>query len=216
MSLPRPPRAVVFDLDGTLIDSEALVRDAYFAACANFGIAMSDAQFLELVGMHRDANNVSLRKFYGDDFPVDDFREAARGHIGDRAAPLKPGALELMDALRRMAAPIGLATSSYRPWVERHFTAHQLHPRFAAIVSREDVVNGKPDPEPYVRASYALGANTKDVLVLEDSHAGVRSAHDAGCMVVMIPDLLQPDEEMRAKARLAASLHDVVALLTRT
>lgn len=216
MSLPRAPRAVVFDLDGTLIDSEALVREAYFAACADFRVVMSDAQFLELVGMHRDANNISLRKFYGEDFPVDDFREAARRHIGDRAAPLKPGATELMAALDAIAAPFGLATSSYRPWVDRHFTAHALGARFRAVVSREDVINGKPDPEPYLKASAALGANAADVLVLEDSHAGVRSAHAAGCMVVMIPDLLQPDAEMRTKARISASLHEVVAMLTRT
>ena len=213
MMLPRRPLAVVFDLDGTLIDSEALVQEAYFAACAAFGVTMTDAQFLELVGMHREANNVSLRKFYGADFPVDAFREAARGVIGDSAAPLKPGAREVMDLLDELGAPFGLATSSHRPWVRRHLEAHNIAERFGAVVTREDVVHGKPDPEPYITASAALGVTPSDILVLEDSHAGVRSAYAAGCMTVMVPDLLQPNEEMHAKALVLASLHDVRRLL---
>jgi HAD superfamily hydrolase (TIGR01509 family) len=212
--LPRTPLAVVFDLDGTLIDSEALVREAHFAACDKLGYAMSDTQFLSLVGLHREANDVQLRSFYGDDFPLEEFITATRAHVGDRVAPLKPGAVELMDALDEMALPFGLATSSRRPWVERHFAAYALADRFRVAVTRQDCVEGKPHPEPYLNASRLLGVEARDVLALEDSHAGVRSAHAAGCMTVMIPDLLQADEEMRAKTlRVVTSLHDVIDLL---
>lgn len=213
MNLPRRPQAVVFDLDGTLIDSEALVRDAYFAACKTFGVTITDAQFLSLVGMHREANDISLRGWYGEDFPVERFREAQHAFVGARVAPLKPGAIELMTALDAMGAPFGLATSSRRDWVNRHFDAHGLRERFRAVVTRQDVINGKPDPEPYIKASAALGYAPANVLAIEDSHPGVRSAHAAGCMTVMAPDLLSPDDEMRAKAIIVASLHDVAALL---
>lgn len=214
MTLPRKPLAVVFDLDGTLIDSEALVREAHFAACDKFGYVMSDAQFLSLVGLHREANDAQLKGFYGDDFPLEDFIAATRAHVGDRVAPLKPGALELMDALDDMALPYGLATSSRRPWVDRHFAAHGLSNRFRAIVTRLDCLEGKPHPEPYLKAAAALGFEPMHVLALEDSHAGVRSAHAAGCMTVMIPDLLPAGEEMQAKAlRVANSLHDIVELI---
>jgi HAD superfamily hydrolase (TIGR01509 family) len=213
MSLPRRPKAVVFDLDGTLIDSEALVKEAHFAACAQLGVTMTDAQFLALVGMHREANDAQLLGYYGPDFPLEDFIGATRAHVGDRVAPLKPGALEAMAAFDALGLPFGLATSSRRPWVERHFSAHGLTRRFAAVVTRQDVVNGKPDPEPYMRASELLGAAPQDVLAIEDSHAGVRSAHAARCMTVMIPDLLAPDAEMRAKARVLASLRDVIGLV---
>jgi len=214
LSLPRKPLAVVFDLDGTLIDSEALVREAHFAACDKLGYTMSDAQFLSLVGLHREANDAQLRQFYGDAFPLEDFIAATRAHVGDRVAPLKPGAAELMDALDEIALPYGLATSSRRPWVDRHFAAHGLAHRFRAIVTRLDCTDGKPHPEPYLKAAAALGAQPMHVLALEDSHAGVRSAHAASCMTVMIPDLLVADEEMRAKAvRVAGSLHEIIDLV---
>jgi len=213
VSLPRKPQAVVFDLDGTLIDSEALVKEAHFAACAKLGFAMSEEQFLALVGMHREANDAQLKLYYGDDFPLEDFIAATRAHVGERVAPLKPGAIELLKALDEAALPYGLATSSRRPWVERHFIAHGLTERFRAVVTRQDCVDGKPHPEPYLNASRLLGAPAVNVLALEDSHAGVRSAHAAGCMTVMIPDLLAPDEEMRVKARVVDSLHDVLALI---
>jgi HAD superfamily hydrolase (TIGR01509 family) len=205
--------AVVFDLDGTLIDSEALVKEAHFAACAELGVTMTDAQFLSLVGMHREANDVQLKAMYGADFPLESFITLTRAHVGDRVAPLKPGALELMDALDALDMPFGLATSSRRPWVDKHFNAHGLEPRFRAVVTRQDCVEGKPHPEPYLNASRLLGTAPADVLALEDSHAGVRSAHAAGCMTVMIPDLIAPDDEMHAKARVLASLHEVRAFI---
>lgn len=214
MKLPREPLAVVFDLDGTLIDSETLVREAHFDACAQLGYGMSDEQFLSLVGLHREANDTQLKRLYGDDFPLDEFIAATRAHVGERVAPLKPGAIELMDALDEAALPYGLATSSRRPWVDRHFAAHALAHRFRAIVTRLDCIEGKPHPEPYLKAAAALGVAPPHVLALEDSHAGVRSAHAAGCMTVMIPDLLTADEEIRRKVLgIAASLHEIVELI---
>ncbi|MCX7356686.1 MAG: HAD family phosphatase [Alphaproteobacteria bacterium] len=213
MKLPRKPRAVVFDLDGTLIDSEALVKEAHFAACAELGVTMTDAQFLSLVGLHREANDLQLKGYYGDDFPLEHFIALTRAHVGDRVAPLKAGAVELMDALDEAALPFGLATSSRRPWVERHFAAHRLDTRFRAVVTRQDVNEGKPHPEPYLHASKLLGAEPADVLALEDSYAGVTSAHAAGCMTVMVPDLLLANDDMRAKALVVISLADVRGLI---
>ncbi|MEZ5970258.1 MAG: HAD family phosphatase [Hyphomonadaceae bacterium] len=213
MKLPRKPLAVVFDLDGTLIDSEALVKEAHFAACAELGLTMTDAQFLSLVGLHREANDLQLKSYYGDNFPLEHFIGLTRAHVGDRVAPLKTGAIELMDALDEINVPFGLATSSRMPWVEKHFAAHGLTTRFRAVVTRQDVTEGKPHPEPYLHASKLLGAPPQCVLALEDSYAGVTSAHAAGCMTVMVPDLLSANDAMRARARIVTSLADVRALI---
>jgi HAD superfamily hydrolase (TIGR01509 family) len=203
----------VFDLDGTLIDSEALVKEAHFAACAEMGVAMTEAQFLALVGKHREANDLQLKSYYGEDFALEDFLARSRTHVGDRVAPLKAGAVELMDALDAQALPFGLATSSRRPWVDKHFAAHGLAERFRAVVTRQDCIEGKPHPEPYLNASRLLGAAPMDVLALEDSHTGVESAHAAGCMTVMVPDLLAATETERGRALVLDSLRDVMTLL---
>lgn len=216
MSLPRRPRAVAFDLDGTLIDSEALVHEAHFASARALGLEMTDELFLSLVGKHREDNDKTLIAHYGPDFPLAQFIEGARTFIGQRTAPLKPGALELLNALDKAAAPFGLVTNSRRHWVERHFLAHRLGERFRAVITRDDCTLGKPDPEPYARCVAAFGLASRDVLAVEDSPTGVASAHAAGLMVAVVPDLLAPDPQTRSRALLYNSLDEVRALLRAT
>lgn len=212
--LPREPKAVVFDLDGTLIDSERLVRAAYFAQCEVFGVAFTDEHFLSLVGLHREANDARLRELFGAEFPLADFYAGITNHIGDQVPELKPGVVELLALVGEMGLPVGLATSSGPGWVERDFDAHDLHRHFSAIVTRDDVVNRKPHPEPYLKAAGLLGVAPEDVLAVEDSPTGLRSASSAGMMAVLAPDLIVPDEETRGLAVcVVETLHDVIGML---
>jgi HAD superfamily hydrolase (TIGR01509 family) len=212
--LPRIPKAVVFDLDGTLIDSEALVLEAYMAAATHHGVPFTHDQFLSLVGTHRQHSEMKMREYFGETFPLEHFYASVTDHVGDRAAPLKPGAIDLLDHLDRLGAPYALATSSGPGWVAKHFAAHDLAPRFRGVVTREDVTHGKPHPEPYLKASTILGHDPADLLAIEDSPTGVASAHAAGLMTVMIPDLIQPNDETRGRAlHVGTSLADVLALL---
>ncbi len=212
--LPRRPKAVVFDLDGTLIDSEALVHDAYMAAADRHGVPFTNEQFLSLVGRHRQYSEAKMREYFGADFPLDNFYASVSEHVGDKAAPLKPGAVDLFDRLDKLRAPYALATSSGPGWVERHFRAHNLTARFTGIVTRDDVTHGKPHPEPYLKASTILGHHPSEILAIEDSPTGVASAHAAGLMTLMIPDLIQPDDETRARAlHVGTSLSDILNLL---
>lgn len=204
----------MFDLDGTLIDSELLVREALQNAARAMGVVMTDAQFLSLVGLQRDVNDRQLLEFYGPDFALEEFHGHSRGWMGERVAPLKPGVLEVLDAVDALPAPAGVVTSSSHDWAQRHFGPHKLGQRFRAIIARGDYANAKPHPEPYLKAAQVLGVAPEAILAIEDSHTGVRAAHAAGMMTVMAPDLLAPDDEMRAKAlRVVTSLHDVVQLL---
>lgn len=214
IALPRAPKAVVFDLDGTLIDSERLVKAAYFAQCEVFGVPFSDEHFLSLVGLHREANDARLLELFGATFPLADFYAGITAHIGDGVADLKPGALELLDMVGMRKLPVGLATSSGPGWVDRHFTAHGLRPRFGAIVTRDDVENRKPHPEPYLRAAALLGVAPAEVLAIEDSPTGIRSASAAGMMGILAPDLITPDDDTRGHAlHVVETLHEVIEML---
>jgi HAD superfamily hydrolase (TIGR01509 family) len=212
--LPRRPKAVVFDLDGTLIDSEALVLEAYMAAANRHSVPFTHEQFLTLVGRHRQHSEMKMREYFGETFPLETFYASVAEHVGDRSAPLKPGAIALLDRLDALATPYALATSSGPGWVNKHFAAHKLGERFRGVVTREDVTHGKPHPEPYLKASTILAHLPSDILAIEDSPTGVASAHAAGLMTLMIPDLIQPDDETRARVlHVGQSLEDVLRLL---
>lgn len=212
--LPRRPKAVVFDLDGTIINSEALVLDAYMAAAKTHRLPFTYEQFLTLVGHNREVSERRMQEYFGTDFPMQDFYASVAAHVGDKHAPLKDGVLEVMNELDAIGAPYALATSSGPGWVEKHFNAHSLGHRFRGVVTREDVSHGKPHPEPYLKASTMLEHLPADIVAFEDSPTGVASAHAAGLMTILIPDLIQPDEETRGRAlHVAKSMRDVLELL---
>ena len=204
---------MVFDLDGTLIDSEALVLEAYMAAADKHGVPFTHDQFLSLVGRHRQHSEMKMREYFGETFPLETFYATVKEFFGDRTAPLKPGVQALLDRLDSLSTPYALATSSGPGWVSKHFAAYDLAQRFRGVVTREDVEHGKPHPEPYLKASTILGFHPHDVLAVEDSPTGVASAHAAGLMTVMVPDLIQPDEYTRAQTvHVGQSLADVLSL----
>jgi len=111
--------------------------------------------------------------------------------------PLKPGAREFVTALRDNNVPTAVATSSRNPHAQHHLGAAGLLELFDTIVTRDDVRNPKPHPEPYLTAAGRLGIEPTRCLALEDSHAGVRAAHAAGMQTIMVPDLVHPSEEIR-------------------
>ena len=104
----------------------------------------------------------------------------------------------MLDILDDLSLPRAIATSSSRTTVERHLTSHGLIDRFDQIVCRGDYENGKPAPDPFLKAAERLGIEPQLCLALEDSHVGVRSAAAASMMIVMVPDLLEPTEELCA------------------
>lgn len=191
--LPRRPAAVIFDLDGTLLDSERMLLDAHASTAARLGVHLDEARLRSLVGQSRPANDARLRDWLGP-VPLEVYRAELAATVADRVAGLKPGVLELLDHLDAVGLPCALATSSGALWVERHLDAHGLRGRFRATVTREDVTRPKPAPEPYLLAAARLGQDPRDTLAIEDSPAGLRAAYDAGTMTVLVPDLLRPDE----------------------
>jgi HAD superfamily hydrolase (TIGR01509 family) len=217
MRLPRPPAAVVFDMDGLLFDTERLYQEAALAAAADLGREMDAAFFRSTVGFPWLVTRERLIERYGSTFAVDELRDVARrifGEMVDKDLPLKPGVAELLGLLDEFDLPRAIATTSARATVEHHLGAHGLAGRFHHIVAHDDCERHKPDPDPFLRAAALLGVQPEHCLALEDSHNGVRAASAAGMMTVMVPDLLPVTDEMRTLClHIVADLHDVRRLI---
>lgn len=220
MKLPRPPAALVFDMDGLLFDTETVAEEAFLAAAAEAGHQATKPLFRQLVGRPWPANRELLLAHYGAGFAVDVFREVWLRHYQHLLATrltLKPGVVELLETLDKLKLPRAIATSSSLPTVRHHLTTHGLSARFDAIVAHGDYAAGKPAPDPFLAAAARLDVEPGLCLALEDSHNGVRSAAAAGMMVIMVPDLLEPTEEMRRLSTgVLRDLHEVRRVLLAT
>ncbi len=192
--LPFLPQAVVFDMDGLLIESERLYRDSFLAASDEGGHGMKVETYQKVCGSPWDVITGTIFADYGADFPIDSFRDAWLRHLGVMMADgvaLKPGVIEILDLLDRLD-------------IRR------------AIVARGDYSEPKPAPMPYLTAARRLSLDPGRCLALEDSYSGVRSATSAGMMTIMVPDVAPPTEEMREKCiAVSSDLHAVASLLQK-
>lgn len=217
MSLPRPVRAVVFDMDGLLVDSETLYCKALTTTAEAMGHDLPMSVLRLMIGHTWAGSAQVLVAHFGPDFDTSQLRdESVRRFyaLANAEISLKAGVLELLDHLDEAGLPRAIATSSRRQDVEHHLGRHSLIQRFDAVLAQGDYPRAKPHPDPYLKAAEALGVDPLDCLALEDSHNGVRAAAAAGMMTIMVPDLLDPTEEMRSLCvRIARNLHEVRDLL---
>jgi haloacid dehalogenase superfamily, subfamily IA, variant 3 with third motif having DD or ED len=199
LPLPEPIRAAIFDMDGTLIDTEAAHYRSYAEVSRRIGWPLSDEILSAMVGISRDLNEVMLAERLGPGFPLARFYE--EGDALFRAAletgvELRPGALLILDHFRDAGIPLALATSTMGGLAEQRLAQAGLIDYFDVIVTRSDVAEPKPHPEPYLLAAGRLGFEPAECVAVEDSHAGVISATSAGIATFMVPDLLPATEEM--------------------
>nr|WP_234710626.1 HAD family phosphatase [Sinorhizobium arboris] len=204
-------------MDGVIFDTEALYRNALQSAARSLGHEMPVSLYLETIGLSGEATRRRLGDHFG---PLIDFNrlwaQAAElfRSMSDTELRLKPGVVELLDVLDELGMPRAIATSSRRESVQHHLMLHALQERFSIIVACGDYRSGKPDPDPFLMAAMRLGLAPELCLALEDSYNGVRSAASAGMMTIMVPDLLEPTEDIRGLCtHVVPDLHAVGRLL---
>ena len=203
-------------MDGLLLDTERIARDAFEAACRDAGWPSPDrAVYARCIGGTGADEGAILRAGYGPEFPWeavrDRWRRRYRDHVEHRAVPVKPGALELLSYCVDSGIPCALATSTRAGLARTKLSLAGLDGYFAVCVTGDMVRRGKPDPEPYLAAAGRLGIPPQRCWALEDSANGVRSACAAGCAVFQVPDLVEPPPELRRLGHtVLQSLYDAI------
>ena len=208
---------VIFDMDGLMFDTEPLWKACWAPALALFGLE-------ELPGLADAARGVAapqtvpiIARFYGPGVDAAGIRREFDRLAAERFArgvPKKPGLDELLAYLEERGVPRAVASSSPRAMVEGNLAHAGLTDRFGAVVAGGEVARSKPDPDIFLEAARRLGCDPATTLVLEDSFAGVRAGAAGGFVTVMVPDLMQPTDEVRALCRVVCSdLGEVCGLL---
>lgn len=209
---------VIFDMDGLMIDSENWTFEEYVKVCAEKGYVMDLACYKSIVGYTMTVIREKFRKYFGEAFPLDEIISQVHENLDARFAqegiPVKPGLKELLAYLERGQYHMVVATSSDRNRVDSILRQGALTEYFDDVVCGDEVGNGKPDPEIFLKACEKAGTTPASALVLEDSEWGILAAHRAGIPCICIPDLKEPGEESRGlTAAVMHSLEEVIPYL---
>lgn len=207
-------KAVVFDMDGVILDSEQLVVKSWQKTADKYGIEDIESFCMAALGLNREAAKKLFVQMYkgrcgeGQDTLDEERYESLKGEMVaefHRAAAegelvLKPGVTDMLKMLRDNCIPCALATSTRKEVVTMELINLGVIDYFDKLVCGDMVDRSKPAPDIFLKACEELGVESESAWAVEDSYNGVRAAYAAGMKIAMIPDLVQPDDEMRDKA----------------
>ena len=203
--------AALFDMDGTLVDSERVILDAWLASSRELGVPLDPVQYSRVIGLNDEDSNQLLIKLLGSESTFLSVRSLARSKLqappGNVVFPLKSGVLSLLNELGKRKVPCAVASSSTSAEIEDRLTRNGVRQYFRAIAGGNEVYRGKPDPAVYLLAASRLGVAPSHCIAFEDSEHGAAAAAAAGAQVVLVPDMKAPS------AALAASVHMVLRSL---
>ena len=194
-------RTVVFDMDGILFDTERLCRDSWIKVAEKRGLPGMEEVFPRCIGLNANGSRRIVMEAYGEDFDYQGFRAEASAwfwdYIDRNGLPVMPGAKPLLEWLKNNRWYLALASSTRRSSVVKCLERAGFSEYFSVVVTGDMVEYSKPQPDIYLLACKELGVKPEDAYAIEDSPNGIRSAHAAGMRALMVPDMIEPDEEMR-------------------
>lgn len=204
----RKLAAVVFDMDGLIFDSERLVLVCWEKLAEKYHLEGMHEVMLRCIGTTSVKTKEIVTDYYGPDFPYEEYRKEAsalfRETVRRDGLPVKKGARELLEFLKRHNVPTALASSTRLAVVTQELQQAGLYDYFSVVVGGDQLKRSKPAPDIYLMACEKLGVEPECAYAIEDSYNGIRSASSAGMKPVMVPDLLPPTDEMREKSVLVA------------
>ena len=207
-------KAVVFDMDGVIFDSEKLILDIWVELGEEHNIPDVEATMHKCLGVNATETKQIFLRAYGEDFPYDVYVKEASRRFHAKAdggeLPMKPGVCELLHFLKEKGYIIGLASSTREASVRQELKDAGIIGYFDDLVCGDMLKKSKPEPDIYLMACDKLGVAPQEAVAIEDSFNGIRSAYAAGMTPVMVPDIAQPDAEMKEKSfKIFASLFEV-------
>lgn len=195
-------KAAIFDMDGLMIDSESVFVWGYGQAGKALGYEHTETVCRETIGMNSKMTRAFFLRYYGANFDYDGLRALGRKYIaeyyGKNGVPVKSGLFEILENLKARGFKLAVATSTSRESAEKTlYQKTNIGSYFDAVVYGDMLTKSKPDPDIYLMAAERIDVEPSECYALEDSPNGVKSAYAAGMKVIMIPDLIQPPDEIR-------------------
>jgi len=193
-------KAVIFDMDGIIFDTESLVMKCWDEIGEKYQMDDIEEVALKCIGTTTTVTKQIFTDHYGAEFDYDKYRlelkELFHKHIEEDGMPIKPGVEELLSYLKENNVPVGLASSTQKEAVESELEMTGLIEYFDVLVCGDMVSKSKPEPDIFLECAKRLEVSPEDVYVIEDSYNGIRAAARANMKPIMVPDLLMPNEEM--------------------
>lgn len=200
--MPNRIMGVAFDMDGLMLDSERLTFKIFKQECKKLGYDCTEEIFKSLIGLRSYDTGVRLTKIFGEEFDYNTMyannKREYFNYIENNGVPVKKGLFQLLDFLKENNIKACVATSTSTETATKLLKQANVYGYLDGLIGGEAVVNGKPAPDIYIKATEKMGISPQRCMGLEDSYNGLKAIHSAGLIAVMVPDMLPPTQETNA------------------